>query len=247
MQCNLAQELFSDYVSGEIDRAKSVSLENHLQTCSECQLEVDGLRQVWSELDEMPAVSPPANFHTLVMTRLDEELSYQASERAEVRKPTFMETLRSFFQARNLAYTAVALALLLGVQAVQSNRAAMGPLDWAIQLLHPNHPLKTQRVELSPTATGGETITVHLQANALSMSGPTKFNYRLQVVRKDGVAEPALSSAEKTGEFDSLKETSVSLEVPTALSEQGHELKLTLTPAEGGLETNQSLPLTPAP
>ena len=245
MQCDLAQELFSDYVSDQIDRAKSVSLENHLQTCDNCREEVAQLRQAWSVLDEMPSVEPPANFHTLVMTRLDEALAYEASAPVETKKPTFFETLRSIFQARNLAFGAVALAILFGAQVAQTNRAAMGPLDFVIRLFHPAQPLKTSKVELSPNSMGGETISVHLQANALSVNGPSKFACKLQLVTKDGKVDTALGTVEKSGELNSQQETVVSLDTNASPSAQDHELKLTLTPTDGGTDTTQTLSLTP--
>ena len=245
MQCNLAQELFSDYVSDQIDKAKSVSLENHLQICENCTEDVSKLRQMWAILDEMPSVEPPVNFHTLVMTRLDAELANQASAPVEARKPTFIETIRNVFQARNLAFGAVALALIFGAQVAQTNRAAMGPLDFAIRLFHPAQVLKTQKVELMLKSDGGETVAVHLQPNALSVNGPSKYTYKLQLVNKDGQPDATLGTVEKTGELNSSQETIVTLDSASVPSAQDHELKLTLTPSGGGAESSSVLPLTP--
>ena len=63
MKCEHAQEFLSEYVTGEMDRALAVSLENHLMVCAPCSETVEGLRRLWHTLDDMPVIEPPPSFH----------------------------------------------------------------------------------------------------------------------------------------------------------------------------------------
>ena len=56
MQCDHAQEFVSEYVTGEMDQALAVTLENHLSACAACAGTVEGLRRLWTTLDQLPVV-----------------------------------------------------------------------------------------------------------------------------------------------------------------------------------------------
>ncbi|HZT41746.1 MAG TPA: zf-HC2 domain-containing protein [Chthonomonadaceae bacterium] len=138
MQCEHAQELFSDYLAGEMDRALAVSMENHLAACAVCREEVAGLRRVWSALDEMPVVDPPPHFHEDLMRRLEVE---RAPVVAMPRPQTW--DWRALFRPRQLAYAATVLIFLLaGAEVIQSRRAELGPISWILQSLHATHAVR---------------------------------------------------------------------------------------------------------
>lgn len=72
MRCEKAQDLFSDYCEGNVQRALLVPLEDHLIHCTSCRGQVDELYDTWSMLDSAIVVEPPANFHASVWQRIDE-------------------------------------------------------------------------------------------------------------------------------------------------------------------------------
>jgi hypothetical protein len=135
MQCETAQEHFSDYISQELDRAMTLSLENHLHACGRCQEEVAALRRAWTALDALPMVEPPMFFHENLMSRLSAEQA-QVEEAAVARRAVW--DWRALFRPRQLAYGAVALVLFLtGAEVVQTQRAGLGPVGWVVSLFRP--------------------------------------------------------------------------------------------------------------
>jgi len=59
MQCERAQEFFSDYLERTLDRPMTVALEAHLAGCSGCRAEIEALQATWASLDVIPEVVPP--------------------------------------------------------------------------------------------------------------------------------------------------------------------------------------------
>jgi hypothetical protein len=135
MLCETAQEHFSDYIAQELDRAMTLSLENHLNSCESCREEVATLRRTWSALEEMPLVEPPMFFHENLMSRLATEQA-QVEEAAASRRAPW--DWRALFRPRQLAFGAMALVILLaGAEVVQTQRAALGPIGWVVRLFRP--------------------------------------------------------------------------------------------------------------
>jgi hypothetical protein len=62
MKCDKAQEFFSDYIESTLDRPMTVALEAHLNGCELCSADVASLRSMWTVLDKVPQVEPPADF-----------------------------------------------------------------------------------------------------------------------------------------------------------------------------------------
>lgn len=136
MHCHTAQELFSDYIAQELDRAMTLSLEHHLSACSACREEVAALRRTWQALDRMPLVDLPPYFHENLMSRI-------ATERARAEQATSarraMWDWRWLFRPRQLAFGAAALALMLAsAEVIQTQRAALGPIGWVASLFRPS-------------------------------------------------------------------------------------------------------------
>ena len=83
MKCDKAQEFFSDYIENALDRPMTVALETHLNGCEACRADVAGLRDMWTVLDKLPQVEPPADFVWRTTTRLQNELlNRREAERA---------------------------------------------------------------------------------------------------------------------------------------------------------------------
>lgn len=167
MNCQTAQEHFSDYISRDLDRAMTLSVENHLQTCERCREEVAALRQTWDSLSELPRVELPLYFHENLMGRIAVEEA-QAEEQSAARRALW--DWRALFRPRSLAYGAAALVLLLTLtQVVPGVRAVLDPIGWVVQLFRPASPPPAPAVQAdwSPAPQGrlstGGTLTVRLQ------------------------------------------------------------------------------------
>ena len=247
MQCNHAQELFSDYVTGDSDRALTVSIENHLANCTACSATVVDLRHAWAMLDQMPLVEPPPHFHPNLMNKLAAELAQ--TELEAVRSAERVDW-RSLFRPRTLAFAATVLILLMtGAEVMQTQRAALGPLDWMVSLFRPAPAaLQTARAEWTPDpATGGGTISIHLKASPLSVVAPTRFSYRLHLDTRSGTTPEGSAAKDHEGEVSSAAETMVTWQsnVPPAASPSA--LKVSLSPADDASDQRQqtlTIPIT---
>ena len=167
MQCEHAQELFSDYLTGEMDRALAVSMENHLAACAVCREEVAGLRRVWAALGEMPVADPPPLFHEELMRRLEAERA-PADVVAMPRQKTW--DWRALFRPRQLAIAATVLIFLLaGAEVYKAQRAELGPIGWILQSLHVSHAprantaFQAESAQWHPGPAGG-TLVIRLRA-----------------------------------------------------------------------------------
>lgn len=138
MQCQYAQNLFSDYVTGDLDRALAVTLDHHVSDCAACREELAGLRHLWTSLDAMPVVDPPVGLHATLMDRLNAEL--HPVEIMPTAPRGVVWDLRSLFRPRTLAVAATLLVCLLGGAKLTQN-ASLGPLSWV-------HPFSMSRLIL---------------------------------------------------------------------------------------------------
>ncbi|MCS6775567.1 MAG: zf-HC2 domain-containing protein [Chloroherpetonaceae bacterium] len=148
MQCQTAQELFSDYIAQELDRAMTLSLEHHLSACPACRDEVAALRRTWQALDRMPRVDLPPYFHENLISRIVAEQA-RVEQEAAARRAAW--DWRWLFRPRQLAFGAAALALVLAsAEVIQTQRAALGPVGWVTSLFR--HPSQQPhiRVEWAP-------------------------------------------------------------------------------------------------
>lgn len=105
MLCERAEELYSDYIDGTIQKSLLVPLESHLKECPNCRAQVEELRQVWKMLDVAPVVEPPAGFREEVWRRIDTA--------AQVRQPRPRLSWRALFTRPVLGWAAAALLLVV--------------------------------------------------------------------------------------------------------------------------------------
>src|SRR5258707_8445859 len=109
MKCETAQELFSDYCEGALQRAMTLTLENHLVECSQCRSEVEGLKIVWATLDAAEVIEPPANFRETVWAKIDAH-----EKQAAISRPSRVGfSLKSLFTKRAFAWAGAALVIFV--------------------------------------------------------------------------------------------------------------------------------------
>lgn len=125
MQCERAQEFFSDYLERTLDRPMTVALEAHLTGCSGCRAEIEALQATYAALDTLPEVEPPPDgawqvIHQLRQARQDQAVpTGPAVVQPEIRRQPemvggwigFLQWLRSLSPAS--AAMAGALATLV--------------------------------------------------------------------------------------------------------------------------------------
>jgi len=184
MQCKQAQELFSDYIAGQLDPALNVSLDNHARSCETCRSEIAGLRRVWSSLDALPSVEPPSFFHENLMHRITMELD-KVEEAAQLKRAKW--NWRALFQPRSPVFAAatVALLALVGMGGLHVQHASLDPLGAVWHLLSSGKSpsttpaLQTARAEWHPNGQGGGTLTLYVQAQSGPAVGVSALNYHV--------------------------------------------------------------------
>jgi hypothetical protein len=94
MQCDRAQEFFSDYLEQTIDRPLAVAVEAHLAECAGCRRELEELQSACEMLSAMPEVEPPADGAWQVMREL-QKLRVEQWETQRARTPSLLDRLRA--------------------------------------------------------------------------------------------------------------------------------------------------------
>jgi len=111
MKCDKAQEFFSDYIETTLDRPMTVALESHLSGCETCTADVTSLRSLFTVLDKVPQVEPPADFVWRTTTRLQNEtLNRREAERA---KP--LPWWKRLTPVQSFSYAGIAALLIIGI------------------------------------------------------------------------------------------------------------------------------------
>src|SRR5687767_11572909 len=94
MQCDRAQEFFSDYLERTLDRPMTVALEAHLAGCAGCREDIEALQATFYALESVPEVEPPRDGAWQVMAQIRKVRAEQwEAERRQA--PGFLEWLRS--------------------------------------------------------------------------------------------------------------------------------------------------------
>ena len=234
MQCQQAQELFSDHVADRLDAALTLSLENHIRSCETCRAEVGGLRQVWSSLDALPVVEPPSFFHENLMHRIAMERDKAAEEAQRHARWSW----RALFQPRSPVFAAalLAVALVAGMGELHVQHGALDPLGAILhmargaQSAEASPALLTARAEWHPNGQGAGTLTLYAQAPPGHAVRIEALNYRSADAKPAVVAHAATVSAEQM--------TTVSIPLP---SRPISDLTLTVSAQDGPKAT---LPVT---
>lgn len=115
MRCEKAQEIFSDYLEGTLERPMVFTLEHHLGECAECGRDYERFRETWQMLDSLPTVEAPAGLRESVLEKI------QAQQTARRRLPWSLD-LSKIFQPRVPIRVAAGLAAvaLFGVMVFQT-------------------------------------------------------------------------------------------------------------------------------
>jgi hypothetical protein len=88
MQCDRAQDQFSEYIENALSPAMRQVFEQHLSTCAACRSDLEQLRVAYTLLDEgLPILEPPPTFRASVLNAIREQPVPE----------TFLTRVRSWF------------------------------------------------------------------------------------------------------------------------------------------------------
>ena len=82
MRCSDVQNMFDDYLDGDIPIESSRDLKHHVSNCAACHSELDQLRAIRQSLIELPVQAPSEGFFDRVFDRVEE----QAAEETKCRR-----------------------------------------------------------------------------------------------------------------------------------------------------------------
>lgn len=114
MKCEKAQELFSDYLEGTLERPMAVAVERHMAECPECELSFVSFKTTWEMLSSLPAVEPPPGFATQVVMAV--QMQREDARRSRSRWQTIWSDI--FASRVPVKAFAAAAAVFLCVQVV---------------------------------------------------------------------------------------------------------------------------------
>lgn len=173
MQCERAQEFFSDYLERTLDRPMTVALEAHLAGCSGCREEIEALQATVYALDTAPQVAPPPDGMWQVHARLA-NLRAAEHEARRRRAPGLLEWLRGL-SPMSAAMGAGLATLVIGGTFVASRLPSVTGLNlvpWptpaATPVLHPADPAATPGLDISYGAVTGDGTQVKLTVTPAS-------------------------------------------------------------------------------
>jgi hypothetical protein len=159
MTCDRAQDLFSDYIEGALDRPLANSMEAHLAGCLACQREIDALRATWEDLEALPLVAPPPGLVEQTLAAIHRE--QEAAQRPPAEPVSWLAWLRSLSPVR--VALASSLATLIVAGALLYPRVAYDGFGFGTLLpAPPRDPMP------SPAAAPRPRVSVTVEYGALS-------------------------------------------------------------------------------
>jgi hypothetical protein len=184
MKFDKAQEFFSDYIESTLDRPMTVALETHLSGCEVCSTDVADLRSMWTVLDKVPAVEPPADFVWKTTTRLQNEvLNRREAERA---KP--LPWWKRLTPVQSFSYASIAALLVVGLT-IGVNSTIGNTTGWDVLSIFRHHtssgdgPAPVAPVVTAPSfdaqvpGVGGAAATVTITATSATPNAEVAVAY----------------------------------------------------------------------
>lgn len=71
MKCSKAHELISPYIDGELSEGRKKGLEDHLNACKKCRMEVEGFQGLRDLFVNTEKYEAPYGFHAKVMANVN--------------------------------------------------------------------------------------------------------------------------------------------------------------------------------
>ena len=178
MQRDSIENYYSDYITGDLDAALKVSVENHLNASSEARAEMEALRRTMATLGEMPSAELPAWFHDNLMNRLDMEMANEAAQQKSG------WNWRELFKPRALARGAAMLAVACVVGSGAAQMAGLNPFSFwnagKVRATELSRAAKSPTARAEWRADNDGTAIVHIAVPKDAVPVTTTLNYTLE-------------------------------------------------------------------
>ncbi|MGB9877135.1 MAG: anti-sigma factor family protein [bacterium] len=107
MKCERIKELLSDYINGDLSEGMRALVDNHLESCPSCRLELKKLEKMCVLLRSFQPVEPPLGFAQKVLASY-----YSRRKKASLLRSFFLGGLQP---KRALAYAGLSLLLVISI------------------------------------------------------------------------------------------------------------------------------------
>ncbi|MFD2522581.1 HEAT repeat domain-containing protein [Emticicia soli] len=92
MNCEHAGEMMVDWLNNQMPASERAAFELHLNTCADCQKELQATRQLWEVMGNVAVPKPSDNLPIQFYTMLE---TFKGAENKKVNKTAFWEDLRN--------------------------------------------------------------------------------------------------------------------------------------------------------
>lgn len=110
MNCESAKEQLMDWLSNQMPENERKDLETHLSACSECQEELNDVRQVWLTMGKMPVPEPSEQMHIRFYSMLEEFKEVAIPHQRPAKG--WLQQLRNLWQSENISRLAYSFLLV---------------------------------------------------------------------------------------------------------------------------------------
>lgn len=166
MNCERAQEFYSDYVEGTLSASVRAALQRHLAACAECRQAMEAFRATWEGLDAVPPVEPPPDLAWRVLHQLRQQRLERIAA-ARRRPPSWWERIAAWRPLPVAMATALATLLIVGL---------LGWPRYGVQWMGPPSPVE------APSAT----LTVELRVTPAQPLPAGGYQTHVEVSGSDG-------------------------------------------------------------
>lgn len=218
MNCNEVKARIIDFQEGKLDEETNAFIENHLQTCSDCNQSMQDLNELLNLMEQLPPVLPERS----VAQGFDQMLA----EAKEQSKPT--QPLRSIYRGGNWLRSSLRVAATI---ALVLTSFWIGRLSWQSSLKSDLANLERENIELNKLVTFSliehESASKRLQAvnyaRAFADQDAEILNVLIQKIQNDKHVNVRLAAASALAEFT---ENSLVLEALIRTLEQERNLHM---------------------
>ena len=165
MNCERAQEWYSDYVEGALPAPARAALDRHLAGCAECRRAMEAFRATWEGLDAVPPVEPPPDLAWRVLHQIRQRRLEQLA--AQRRPRSWWERIAAWRPLPVAMATALATLLIVGL---------LGWPRFGFQWMGPPPPVDTVST----------TLTVQLRVSPAQPLPAGGFQAHVEVSASDG-------------------------------------------------------------
>ncbi len=113
IKCKEIEKLVPDYLEGGLCERDLKRVEEHLASCEECRIQVEGIKRVWSGLERIELKEPSVNLEYNFQHMLDGFSPDKKRKPAGPGSKSFSEMIKSFWPAGPLAQCALCLIMLI--------------------------------------------------------------------------------------------------------------------------------------